>query len=357
MRLFQVCADPGIAPDGTKGASVHLRSLASSLGRLGHQVTTFALRAPGEPGDKTSVRRLSGTASLLAVAEAEGRPDVIYERYSLGHEDGLAASRVLDRPFVLEVNAPLVDEARRHRPGSVGGADAEVEAHLLQQADLVVAVSNPLADIVRGVRGGGRPTIVVPNGCDLPDQVAQVATAGPVLAFVGHPKPWHGADRLPEVVCGLLDRGHDARLLVVGGGRGVEPVRAAAASWGVQDRVTVTGEVPHGDVSTFLATAAVGVAPYPRQEPFYFSPIKVLEYMAVGLPVVATAQGDVGALVEDAGITVPPDDLGAFTDAIHELFVNSRRRQRLGRAGRRRASTLSWDAAARAVVDGVVALG
>jgi glycosyltransferase involved in cell wall biosynthesis len=357
MRLFQVCADPGIAPDGTKGASVHLRSLASSLGRLGHQVTTFALRAPGEPGDKTSVRRLSGTASLLAVAEAEGRPDVIYERYSLGHEDGLAASRVLDRPFVLEVNAPLVDEARRHRPGSVGTTDAEIEAHLLQQADLVVAVSNPLADIVRRVRGRARPTIVVPNGCDLPDQVAQVASAGPVMAFVGHPKPWHGADRLPEVVGGLLDRGHDARLLVVGGGRGVEPLLAAAAAVGVQDRITVTGEVAHGDVSSFLATAAVGLAPYPRQEPFYFSPIKVVEYMAAGLPVVATEQGDIGALVEHAGITVPPDDLDAFTDAIHELFTDPGLRQRLGRAGRRRASALSWDAAAHAVVDGVVALG
>jgi glycosyltransferase involved in cell wall biosynthesis len=357
MRVFQVCADPGIAPDGTKGASVHLRSIATGLRRLGHEVTTFTRRPAADPRGEPGLRRLCGTDSLLAEAAAVGAPDLVYERYSLGHRDGLAVARALGRAFVLEVNAPLVDEARRHRPASVGPEDAEIEAHLLREADLVVAVSNPLADIVRAVRGDARPTIVVPNGCEITQEVADPGSARPVLAFLGHPKPWHGAERLPGILSRLVDRGHDVSLLVIGGARGIEPLEQAASIVGVSDRVDVTGEVEHRRVGGLLASAAVGVAPYPRHDPFYFSPIKVVEYMAAGLPVVTTDQGDVAALVDGAGLVVDPDDIEAFADAVHALLVDAALRRRLGRTGRERARHLSWDEAARALVEGVVALG
>ena len=46
MRIFHVCGDPGIPPDGVKGASVHLRCIAEALSKEGHEVTTFAARSP-----------------------------------------------------------------------------------------------------------------------------------------------------------------------------------------------------------------------------------------------------------------------------------------------------------------------
>lgn len=355
MRIFQVCADRGIAPDGTKGASVHLRSVAVAFRRLGHQVTIFSARGSRAGGEGLDVVNLTGVEQLLAAARTTP-PDLVYERYSLGHEDGLEAARRLGCPFVLEVNAPLVVEAERHRPGSVGDTDVEVEARLFREADLVVTVSEPMADIVNAVRGG-RPTAVVANGCDVPARPAPVEAAPPVLAFVGHPKPWHGAERLPRVVADLVAGGHDARLLVVGAGPGVASLRASASDLGVADRVVVSGEVPHDEVHGLLSRAAVGVAPYPRQDPFYFSPIKVVEYMAAGLPVVATAQGDIARTVGDAGLVVDPDDLSAFSEAVGSLLAHGALRREMGRAGRRRAATMTWDAAAQAVLGEVAALG
>ena len=79
---------------------------------------------------------------------------MVYERSSLGHTEGLDAARRHGAVFVLEVNAPLVDEAMRHRPATVDPGHAAAEARLLAEADLVVVVSDSLAAWVSARRDG-----------------------------------------------------------------------------------------------------------------------------------------------------------------------------------------------------------
>lgn len=369
MRILHVCADAGIPLDGSKGASVHLRSLAEALAR-DHEVVLVVRRPASGPAGGTAGATgagasappaalvLEGPASLDAAVARAGVPDVVYERYSLGHLDGLDLARRLDRPFVLEMNAPLAAEAQQHRPGTVAAGDAEAEARLLREADLVITVSTPLRDHVAAVRGP-RPTLVVHNGVD-PARFGSPRPKDPVptLGFLGHPKPWHGADVLPEVLRRLRDRGHDARLLVVGGGPGAESVTRAAAAAGVAPHVEVTGALPPADAAAEIARAWVGVAPYAALEPFYFSPIKLVEYLAAGVPVVATSVGDLPSIVADGGVLVPPGDLAALVDAIDRLLADEAVRHERAERGRQHVlAQHTWSAVAATTVAAIRELG
>lgn len=353
MRIFQVCGDPGIPPDGTKGASVHLRAIRRALERAGHRVTTFTRRPPaGPPGP--GWHPLHAAEDLLEAARRNGAPDLVYERYALGCRLGLEAARTLDKPFVLEVNAPLAEETRRYRDSGMDPRLADFEAGLFREAELLAAVSEPLRAYAAGLRGTGRGTVVVPNGCDPVRPAPPSAGSQPAtLVFLGHPKPWHGADRLPRLLAGLEAAGHaDVRLLVIGGGPGAGVLEDTARELGVARRVTVTGPVPEEDVPGLLAEAALGIAPYPSHPFFYFCPLKLLACMAAGLPVVTTEQGDLRSLVGDGGLLVPPGDEQALQRAVAELLQSPARRRFHGERARRRVlEQLTWDHAAQRLLE------
>ena len=342
MRIHQVCADRGVAPGGTKGAARHLASVAGALARAGHQVTTYARRRRDGADHPVEVRPLADLASAA-------RPDAVYERYSLGHDAGLEQARGWGVPFVLEVNAPLVAESLAHRPDTVGPGDAATERRLLAAADLVVCVSEPLRAWAATRRGTARGTIVLPNGVD-PERFAVSASpaeAAPVIGFLGHPKPWHGVDRLTGLLGAARRSGFDARLLVIGGGPGADAVAEAATADGLVDHVEVTGPVDPTTAATRLREVAVAVAPYHPHSDFYFCPIKIVEYLAAGLPIVTTDQGDIPALVGDAAVVCPAADDRAIESAVVDLLGDRAARGALGAAARSRGlHRFSWDALA-----------
>lgn len=347
LDILQVCADQGIAPGSTKGGALHLRGIAAGLTALGQRVTTYSAR-PSEGAFPTPVRRL---AELTPQSAATA--DVIYERYSLGHRAGFELARVVGIPFVLEVNAPLLDEARTHRPHTVHPHHLRVETDLLREADLVITVSDELRSWVEATRTG--PTVTIPNGFEPAwFRPTRRSYANHTLAFLGHPKPWHGASRLPRLLANLAHAGRTPDLLIIGGGEGADQVMAEARRLGVAQQITVTGTLSPQDASARLADAAIGLAPYPRRDPFYFCPLKVIDYLAAGMPVVSTRQGEIPALVGDAGIVVEPEDDNSLTRAVLALLDDPSWRQRLGEAGRRRAQdTMTWRHAAATTVAAV----
>ena len=99
------------------------------------------------------------------------------------------------------------------------------------------------------------------------------------------------------------------------------------------DRITLTGSVPQEEVPKYIRAMDVSVAPYPKLERFYFSPIKIIESMATGRTVVASRIGQIPELIRDGetGVLVPPGEPKALAKAIQQLATDSEKAKALGK--------------------------
>ena len=374
MRAAYVCADPGVPVFGRKGCSVHLQEVVGGLLRAGVEVHLFAARPGGDPPDgparNATLHALplacsSGIAAreracleanqqLRAALTEAGGFDFVYERYSLWSFAGMEHAREGGMPGLLEVNAPLIEEQATHR-GLIHRAEAqEVARRAFGAASALLAVSAELAQWLEQHPAARGRVHVVPNGVDparfpsnrVPSRpaAASVFTVG----FVGSLKPWHGVSVLGEAFALLHEAEPATRLLVVVDGPERGGLEAALARRGVAGAADLTGAVAPADIPGLLASMDVGVAPYPDLPGFYFSPLKVLEYMAAGLPVVASAIGQLRELVRDGrdGLLCRPGDATVMARALGRLAADAALRARLGSAARERAAReLTWQRA------------
>ena len=196
---------------------------------------------------------------------------------------------------------------------------------------------------------------MLPNGVDparfRPD-VPPAAPAAPgtfTVGFVGSMKPWHGLRELIEAFARLHDRDAATRLLLVGGGPEEAAVRTDLAARGLAVASHLSGAVAPSDVPGLVTSMDVGVAPYPESTRFYFSPLKVYEYMAAGRAVVVSRVGQLASLIqhEITGLLCPPGDPAALAAALERLQREPELRTLLGQAAR--ASVLqshTWEALA-----------
>lgn len=146
----------------------------------------------------------------------------------------------------------------------------------------------------------------------------------------------------------------EAKLLIVGDGPERENLEAELAAHGLDSHTQFTGAVNPDAVPKLLARMDVAVAPYPAQSDFYFSPLKVYEYMAAGLPVVASRIGQLADLIDTGvnGILCPPGDAIALAEALETLWRSPTLRQRLGEAARQKVmDNHTWDAIAQQILN------
>jgi glycosyltransferase involved in cell wall biosynthesis len=135
------------------------------------------------------------------------------------------------------------------------------------------------------------------------------------------------------------------RLRLIGDGPERSAVERQIALAGIADHVELTGAVDPAAVPGLLREIDVAVAPYPAMADMYFSPLKVFEYLAAGLPIVASRVGQVEQIIGGVGLLVPPGNARALAGAIDLLRRNPRLAHRLSVEGRELvAAKHSWDA-------------
>lgn len=366
MRVAYVCVDPGIPVFGTKGASVHIQEVVRELQARGHHVVVYATRrgndAPADLADLEVIEfpvaanepAAREQAQIEVSAEIARRiltdgADLLYERYSLFSTVLAEVVASSDGVGVLEVNAPLIEEQRTHR---ILVDEAGAERALVTQvaaAAATICVSDPVRDWVRG-RTGTESAHTVPNGVSTTRITPQSEDAGtPVVTFVGTLKPWHG---VADLLAAAAQATRPWRLRIIGDGPERANLEGKAAAIGIA--ADFRGAVVPADMPRHLAGSAIGVAPYPDlggADQQYFSPLKVYEYLAAGLPVVASGVGQIPEILADLGTLVPPSDPAALAAAIDELVADPARRAELGRRGRQRAEEKhSWAGAVETIL-------
>ena len=358
MRIAYVTVDPGIPVFGTKGASVHIQEVVRELIRRGHDVTVHTTRAGRDiPDDLAGLkvietridaddpgareRAQQEVSARIAARIIAGGADLVYERYSLFSTALAEVAEATGAAGILEVNAPLIEEQRTHRVLVDEEAAAKALARQVAAATATVAVSDPVRDWVRE-RTGSESVHTVPNGVSITRIVPRPEDIGdPVVTFVGTLKPWHGvADLLAAAA--LAKR--PWKLRIIGDGPERAALEEQAAGLGIE--VDFRGAVAPADMPGQLAGSAIGVAPYPDlggEQQQYFSPLKVYEYLAAGLPVVASAVGQLPQILGELGTLVPPSDPAALAAAIDTLAADPVLRGKLGWRGRMQAEEKhSW---------------
>src|SRR5204863_4477838 len=113
--------------------------------------------------------------------------------------------------------------------------------------------------------------------------------------------------------------------------------------------------VPHEEIPRYLGVMDVALAPYPALEDFYYSPLKLFEYMAAGKAVVASNTGQVAQIIHHGvtGLLYEPGDRAGLLRCLRELRRNPALRQELGRNARRACEAFTWERNAARVLEWV----
>lgn len=364
MRIALLCSDLGIPLGGVKGASVHVRAVAGSLLRMGHQVSAIvATTGPDagyaaltERGLEVRALRQPRTVREIDWHLSQVKPELVIERLSLLSPEGALAAAEAGIPHLYEVNAPLDVEAEKHRNFERGDEAREAFRRGFAASRGAVCVSEEVAQWVRSLAPEGFPVRVEPNGAGpeflaAPDrnllhtieQRLRLTGGEFRVGFVGTFRPWHDIDTLLHAASELA-RNVPTRLIMVGDGPQRNHVLRTA--WAGRAAITLTGAVPHHEVPAHLALCDAVAVPYASGD-VYFSPLKLVEAMAASRPVVASATGPVQRVVTDGrdGLLVAPGDREAFARALERLAFEPALRGRLGAEARRTVEReYTWDA-------------
>jgi glycosyltransferase involved in cell wall biosynthesis len=201
------------------------------------------------------------------------------------------------------------------------------------------------SDLIAVIPNGADPALFRPDAADH----AIRSSYGPrdvIISFVGSFSNFHGIETLKHIVATVAAHETDAKFLFVGEGSRSNDLRTFCATNGLSDRVRFTGHVPRERVPSLMAAADILVAPYEADEFFYFSPIKIFEYMASGRAMLAARLGQIAEVVRDGvdGVLYDPADPDELVAKLRDLIHAPADRTRLGRAAREAVEQrYSWD--------------
>jgi glycosyltransferase involved in cell wall biosynthesis len=253
-------------------------------------------------------------------------------------------------PSLLERPYAEVEELIR-RPARPAHHQPTGEDRDLRGVDGVVCITDAGCVLLDRVTSFDGPVVTLRNGVDLRAYAGNgpqsSARSEKIVLYVGHLWDWKGVDILIESLAYLPP---DVSLRLVGGEEGGDRTRKLkerCQELGVQDRVDFRGFVPHANIAQMYQEASCLVLPNNRtvMGGFFSSPMKVFEYMATGLPIVATDLPAIREVLrhEETAILAKPDDPMAMAAGIRRVVEDRALAAKVAARARIEVEEYTWE--------------
>jgi glycosyltransferase involved in cell wall biosynthesis len=266
-------------------------------------------------------------------------------------------------PIVVAAGGPLAYQADHVFRRKMSQTERAHEQFLYERADAITVISEDMKRMLVDSGIDAEKIFPIPNGIDFGNFAPDLGNGAAmrrelglencrVVGYVGGYWLGHDVACLLRAWQQVEQQVDDGALLLVGAGPLKEAAQALSVELGL-NRCVWVGHVEHTAVPDYMAAMDVAVGPYVAEALAYVSPLKVIEYMAMGLPVVATAGGQIQELIEAgvSGFTYDPGNDGLLAEHLHKLLTTPDLIETVGRNARQRIlSWRSWDDVAQDVL-------
>lgn len=290
----------------------------------------------------------------LAYKILQKRPDFIFERYAFFNFSGALVSRLIKVPFVVEVNE--LSGYERVRGQCFTSLARTIERYIFKRASLIVVVSDFLKTAIEEMIGDSSKIITIPNGVpkywleieqnkNKADRVInQYGLQGKsAVCFVGGLVHWHNFDLLLDAFASLQKDIPEAVLMIVGDGPMKQYIVTKAQELGIRNNSLIfTGNVLHSEIPLYLSIASAAIIPETNE---YRSPIKLFEYMSMGIPVVAPKMPSIEVVVTHGidGLIFKPGDRAECRQMLHSILSDKNYAEKIGTAAKERMNHFTWE--------------
>ncbi len=291
--------------------------------------------------------------------------EIIHQRFWIPIGAGIFVAKLLGIPYILDVNAPFVEEVFYKK--RVSWLYKLWRKAVFKAADAIITTTTVLRNIV--ARDTKKEKIlVVRQGVDLNTFKSNPSLEKKlkekykldsklIILFVGAFRPWQGVADLIKTSPYVLEQFPNARFLFVGGTKkGIAFAKQLGTSLKIDSSLVFTGPVNFSEIPSYIALSDVTVAPfnledYPplKELGFWWGPIKIFEYAYLGKPIVTIGAGELPFYVPNnvAGLLYRSGNVQELAEKIKMLLRDVNLRNVLGTTGKQRVErNFTWQRAA-----------
>lgn len=357
--------------------AIHGTNLVNGLKSLGAEVFVFAkkkITIPNKEAKSTASRNsqfligelINSLKSLfkllinflpLSYNLLKFKPDCILIRPSYYDLTIFFLKIITKAPVILEINAPFCYERRiffemNNSHIFIPNYLEKIEKISWSLANKIYVVSSNLKNILVNSGVDEKKIFIIPNGVDIEEfhktpQYINLPGAAVKICFVGSLHPWHGIEFLLRSFQIITEKYLNVNLYIIGTGYTLPRLKNLVKSNSfLQNKVVFLGGRSHLETISFIKGMDILVAPYifPDENSFYFSPIKIFEYMASGRAIVAASIGQISEIFINGtdAILYPMGDHFEFEHALSLLIESKELREKLGAASLKKSNEYTW---------------